>query len=61
MSEILFFLFLFFLIAIPDFIKLTWEIIKHITFLIFLFVLFVMIHSSVIVLTNSIQKFIFNF
>lgn len=58
MSEILFFLFLFFLIAIPDFIKLSWEIVKHITFLIFIFVLFVMIHSSVIVLTNSISKFL---
>ena len=57
MPEILFFLFLFFIIAIPDFIRLTWEIIKHITFLIFLLVLFAIVHSSVIVLTNFIQNF----
>ena len=58
MSELLLLLFLFFIIAIPDIVRLSWEIVKHITFLIFIFILFVMIHSSVIVLTNSISKFL---
>lgn len=61
MSEALLLLFLFFIIAIPDFIRVTWEVMKHITFLIFLLVLFVLIHSSVIALSNFIQKSIFNF